>query len=305
MPATVCTPLRTEQLALRGAVSVPVQRTGRGPGGSWPAPSRKGSGGLAGGTLVAGVAGALVGDLRPGDIVVADEVRQGQDSIACPVAPLLVGALRRQGLPVRTGPVLTTSTVVAGPDRTALARSGLAVDTESAFLGRGVAPGRLAVLRTVVDTPDHPLLRPGTVWRGLRALRMLRRTAPVIDQWARATGDREVLLGGPVTDHLHLRDLARESDLVLVLGSATPADTRLVERAESDGVEAHLVEDPESVDLRWLAGVRRLALIRGALAPPHLADDVVTCLTGLGRVTVREVAVAEQDVPFQLPKEVV
>jgi 4-hydroxy-3-methylbut-2-enyl diphosphate reductase len=41
------------------------------------------------------------------------------------------------------------------------------------------------------------LLRPGTPARGVAALASLRRAAPVIDAWAAALDDREVLLAGP------------------------------------------------------------------------------------------------------------
>jgi 4-hydroxy-3-methylbut-2-en-1-yl diphosphate reductase len=53
------------------------------------------------------------------------------------------------------------------------------------------------VVRSVVDTPGLPLLRAGTAVRGVRALVSLRRAAPVIDAWAAAAGEREILLAGP------------------------------------------------------------------------------------------------------------
>jgi len=75
-------------------------------------------------------------------------------------------------------------------------RPPLAVDTESAWLAP--APGvPFAVVRAVVDTPDHPLRHPGTVTRGIAALRALRRAAPVIAAWCAALGEREVLLAEP------------------------------------------------------------------------------------------------------------
>lgn len=61
--------------------------------------------------LVAGVAGALDERLRPGDVVVASELRGGGASIPSPSAPLLAAALRRGGLTVHVGPLLTRSSV--------------------------------------------------------------------------------------------------------------------------------------------------------------------------------------------------
>jgi 4-hydroxy-3-methylbut-2-enyl diphosphate reductase len=196
--ATVCTPLRSEWLALRDRIhAADVVRTGRAEGLPRGGP-----------VLVAGVAGALADDLRPGDLVVATEVwRDASDNasdngdrrarVTCPAAPIVAGALRRSGLRVHTGPIVTVDRVVHDPDRRRrLGETGaLAVDTESALLA---APdGSTTVVRAIVDTPDQPLLRPGTASRGVTALRSLRRAAPVIDAWADAVGDREVLLAGP------------------------------------------------------------------------------------------------------------
>jgi hypothetical protein len=38
----------------------------------------------------------------------------------------------------------------------------------------------------VVDTPEHELLRPGTLLAGLRAFRTLRATVPALIGWHRA-----------------------------------------------------------------------------------------------------------------------
>jgi 4-hydroxy-3-methylbut-2-enyl diphosphate reductase len=193
MTATVCTPLRTEWLALRDRVhSARVVRTGRGRG---PRPE-KGTGPL----LVAGVAGALSEALRPGDVVVASEVlsgEQGAPVARCPAAAIVAGDLRRHGLRVHIGPVVSVEGIVGDPERRRLLadRGALAVDNESALLA---APeGSTAVLRAVVDTPDRPLLSPGTPARGIAALASLRRAAPVVEAWGAAVGEHEVLLAGP------------------------------------------------------------------------------------------------------------
>ncbi|MGN6252236.1 MAG: 4-hydroxy-3-methylbut-2-enyl diphosphate reductase [Marmoricola sp.] len=192
MTPRICAPLRSERVALHGRVPhAHLVRTGRSAGTTADGP-----------VLVAGVAGALAA-LAPGTVVVADEVRRtrSQNGVASTVPshawPLLAGAVRRAGLPMEVGPVLTADGVVRGrAERSALARSGaLAVDTESALLARD--DGTTAVLRVVVDSADAELLRPGTILRGVQGLRTLRRLAPVADAWAAAVGEREVLLAGP------------------------------------------------------------------------------------------------------------
>jgi 4-hydroxy-3-methylbut-2-enyl diphosphate reductase len=486
--AVVCTPMRVEQAALRSAL-MDVVRTGIGPRRSAAAAARLPDGPM----VIAGVGGGLAPEVRPGDVVVADEVRGPGTSVAVPSAPLLAGALRRLGLTVHMGPIVSADHVVSGRERLELARSGaLAVDMESSQLAKSGTP--LAVIRAIVDTADHPLLRPGTLGRGVASLRALRATVPVLEQWTAATGPREVLLASPrsfcagvgraidiveralrrygapvyvrrqivhnthvvrdlqergavfveevdevpegstlvfaahgiapsvrraaedrqlsvidatcplVTkvhnevrrysgrgdtvflighadheevegtvgespDHVvvvedaaaarkvlprdaervaytmqttlaadeaeeiaailrerfpaltaprkddicyattnrqrAMRAVASAVDLMLVVGSPNSSNSRrLAEVAEREGVRAHLVDDRGEVDLDWLAGTARVGITAGASAPPHLVEEVVRCLGGLGPLTITESRLMEENVTFTLPREV-
>jgi 4-hydroxy-3-methylbut-2-enyl diphosphate reductase len=195
----VCTPLRAERLALgRRHGAAEVLRTGFGPRRSRAAARRIAAGGPRP-VLVAGLAGALDAGLRPGDVVVANEVRgDGCEPVAVPTAAPLAAALRRVGLHVHVGPVFSSPSVVDGARRAELARTGaLAVDMESAWLAGAAAGGPFAVVRAVVDTPEAPLYRPATVVHGLTALRSLRRAAPALHEWLAATGQRTVELAEP------------------------------------------------------------------------------------------------------------
>jgi 4-hydroxy-3-methylbut-2-enyl diphosphate reductase len=139
-----------------------------------------------------GVGAGLTTDLSPGDLVVATEV----GGVTCPSAPLLAGELRRAGLRVHLGPVVTVDHLVRKGERAELAASGaILADMESAPLAAAAADRPLAVVRAVSDTPDRPVA--GIVSGGLAALRSLRAAAPVVERWAAACAAREVLLAGP------------------------------------------------------------------------------------------------------------
>jgi 4-hydroxy-3-methylbut-2-enyl diphosphate reductase len=191
---------------------------------------------------------------------------------------------------------------VDGAARKALSRTGaVAVDMESAWLAPAGAP--FIALRAIVDTPRHPLWSVGTAARGIRALRALRRAVPALDQWATATGPREVFLAG--ADPQAVREVARDTELVLVLGSGSHPDSRLLaDLAGQAGTPAQLVDEAGAIDLRWLAGIGRIGIITGATAPPQLANDVVACLTGLGPVTVRRTPSVGEDIRITLSREV-
>jgi 4-hydroxy-3-methylbut-2-enyl diphosphate reductase len=145
--------------------------------------------------VLAGVAGAVAPGLGPGDIVVADRVvldgaADRDAAVVLPGAADLAKALRIAGLTVHLGPVGGADRIVTGAARAVWAdRGALAVDLESGVLAR---TGRLAaVVRAIVDTPAHPLVSLGTLPRGSRALRALRRAAPVLSAWAAGRGDAD------------------------------------------------------------------------------------------------------------------
>jgi 4-hydroxy-3-methylbut-2-en-1-yl diphosphate reductase len=142
--------------------------------------------------MIMGVGGGLSTDLSPGDLVVGTEV----GAVTCESAPILVGELRRAGLPARAGRIATVDHLVRRAERAKLAAEGwLLADMESAPLAAAADGRPVAVIRAVSDTPHHPLA--GIVSGGLAALRSLRAAAPVAERWAAACGTRQVLLAGP------------------------------------------------------------------------------------------------------------
>jgi hypothetical protein len=135
----------------------------------------------------AGVRGAAgVG----GDAGLGGEAGVGGE-VVLPGAADIARALRIAGLRVHVGPVGGADRVVTGTARGVWAQRGaIAVDMESGVLAR---TGRLAaVVRAIVDTPVHPVVSPGTLPRGARALRALRRAAPVLSAWAAGRDDPDV-----------------------------------------------------------------------------------------------------------------
>ncbi|HEX4107325.1 MAG TPA: hypothetical protein VHX88_04280 [Solirubrobacteraceae bacterium] len=171
--------LRVERLALVGCG--PVARSGMGPERAARAASRLGGDGP---LAVLGLCGGLTGEVAPGTLLVASEVR-GPDGVVPCTAPEALGA----ALGARVGPLVSSERIVrGGAARAALAADGaLAVDMESYWLA-GAAAGRpLAVVRGVVDVPGRELLRPlATASAALRALRALRAAVPALERWAHA-----------------------------------------------------------------------------------------------------------------------
>jgi 4-hydroxy-3-methylbut-2-enyl diphosphate reductase len=188
----VLSALRIEGYAVGGEILL----SGMGPDKARQAPQRHArrlSGDVA--VAVAGVSGGLDPSLRPGDVIVATEIRttDGQGPRAIPSAALVAADLAAAGLRVRTGPIVSSPTFVKADQRAALGRTGaLAVDMESAWFAEALGTRPLAVVRTIADTTTANIVTGGP--KGLAALSQVR---PSLERWARANGPREVLLAAP------------------------------------------------------------------------------------------------------------
>lgn len=142
-----------------------------------------------------GAAGALAPELRPGDLVVASELRTGfpPTSRVLPGAELLAAEIRRVGLGVRTGAVVSSPSRLPSRDREALAASGaVAFDTQSAFVMGLFGPNPVAVVFSISEAADD-----GNALAGTRALGSLLAVRRPLELWARATGPRDVVLAWP------------------------------------------------------------------------------------------------------------
>ncbi len=102
-----------------------------------------------------------------------------------------------------------------------------------------------------------------------------------------------------------VKQLARESDLVLVVGSRNSSNSnRLVEVAREYGAASHLIDNETEVQEGWLEGVRVLGITSGASAPEGLVRELVERFQKGGTTDVRELEVVSEDVRFMLPKAI-
>ena len=204
-PLVVLAPMGMEARAVRAGAhpGVDVRRTGIGRRRAERVANGAGVGPHATGVAIAGIAGGLHAATRPGDVVVAAELvdADGRTRRPLPGAPLVAAALRRDGLTVHVGRLVSSDRLVHGSARGRLAdRTGArAVDMESAWLAPVAGTRPLAVVRTVADTGSHPLVHRETLRHTRRALASLRAVTPGLERWAHACtqAPRTVLVAGP------------------------------------------------------------------------------------------------------------
>jgi 4-hydroxy-3-methylbut-2-enyl diphosphate reductase len=120
-------------------------------------------------------------------------------------------------------------------------------------------------------------------------------TGPRTDDICYATTNRQAAV----------RQLARECDLVLVIGSRNSSNSnRLVEVARDLGADSYLIDNEAQVREEWLDGKRVVGITSGASAPEELVERLVDFFRERGTSDVSELEVVREDVRFMLPKEI-
>ncbi|MFT2110302.1 4-hydroxy-3-methylbut-2-enyl diphosphate reductase [Marinomonas sp. 2405UD68-3] len=101
-----------------------------------------------------------------------------------------------------------------------------------------------------------------------------------------------------------VKELARESDLVLVVGSVNSSNSnRLKELAERMGSVAYLIDNAEEIQVSWLESVKSVGVTAGASAPEILVNRVIERLKQEGGNAPIEIEGREENVFFSMPKE--
>jgi len=104
---------------------------------------------------------------------------------------------------------------------------------------------------------------------------------------------------------LAVKQLARECDLVLVIGSKNSSNSnRLVDVTRELGTASHLIDNAGQVEEEWLEGVETVGITSGASAPEELVEALVEFFRGRGTEDVSELRAVDEDVRFMLPKEI-
>ena len=101
-----------------------------------------------------------------------------------------------------------------------------------------------------------------------------------------------------------VRELAKQSDLVLVVGSKNSSNSnRLAELASRMGVKSQLLDDPLDIRADWFDGVQTIGITAGASAPEELVQSIISRLKEFGVTTVEELQGLEENMFFEVPKE--
>lgn len=173
----------------------------------------------------------------------------------------------------------------------------------------GHAPGQIHLVETVADVERVAVRDPERVAIVTQTTLSVDDTREIIDAIrhrfsAVRTPRKDDICYATQNRQSAVKNLARRSGLVLVLGSPTSSNAnRLVEVAQQEGTPARLIEDAEGIEPKWLSDVRTVGLTAGASTPESLVKETIGRLQTLGFGQVREIVTVEEDVTFPLPRE--
>jgi len=174
----------------------------------------------------------------------------------------------------------------------------------------GEAPEAFVLVETEQDVDELDVADPDRV----AFLTQTTLSVDETDRIIRRLRERFPNITGPKSDdicyattirQMAVRQMARECDLVLVIGSRNSSNSnRLVEVARDHGADSHLIDNETQVREEWLEGKRVVGISSGASAPEELVQRLVDFFRERGTTDVSEFQVVQEDVRFMLPKEI-
>jgi 4-hydroxy-3-methylbut-2-en-1-yl diphosphate reductase len=172
----------------------------------------------------------------------------------------------------------------------------------------GEAPDHIVLIENEDDVDALEVEDPDRVAYISQTTLSVDETAAIIDRLRQ----RFPAIVGPRTDDIcyattnrqaAVKQLARECDLVLVIGSRNSSNSnRLVEVAREHGADSYLIDNELQVRDEWLVGKQVVGITSGASAPEELVQRLIDYFRERGTTDVSELEVVQEDVRFMLPK---
>jgi 4-hydroxy-3-methylbut-2-enyl diphosphate reductase len=174
----------------------------------------------------------------------------------------------------------------------------------------GEAPEHIVLIENEADVDALEVADPSKVAYISQTTLSVDETRAVINRLR----ERFPAIVGPRTDDIcyattnrqaAVKQLARECDLVLVIGSRNSSNSnRLVEVAREHGADSYLIDHEAEVRAEWLEGKAVVGITSGASAPEELVQRLVEFFRSRGTDDVQELEVVQEDVRFMLPKKI-
>ncbi len=172
----------------------------------------------------------------------------------------------------------------------------------------GEAPDSIVLVQTAEDVDDLQVDDPSRIAFITQTTLSVDETAQIIarlrEKFPEITSPKSDDICYATTNRqLAVKELARECDLVLVIGSRNSSNSnRLVEVAREHGAASYLIDFATQVQEEWLEGVETVGITSGASAPEELVEGLVEFFRDRGADDISELRTVDEDVRFMLPK---
>jgi 4-hydroxy-3-methylbut-2-enyl diphosphate reductase len=174
----------------------------------------------------------------------------------------------------------------------------------------GEAPDRIVLVESLEDVDRLEVEDPSKMAYISQTTLSVDETRDIIlrlrERFPQITGPRtDDICYATTNRQMAVRQMARECDLVLVIGSRNSSNSnRLVEVARDHGADSYLIDNAGQVQEEWLEGKRVVGITSGASAPEELVQGLVDFFRDRGTTDIAEFEVIQEDVRFMLPKEI-
>jgi len=174
----------------------------------------------------------------------------------------------------------------------------------------GEAPDRIVLVESLEDVDKLEVDDPSKMAYISQTTLSVDETRDIIlrlrERFPQITGPRtDDICYATTNRQMAVRQMSRECDLVLVIGSRNSSNSnRLVEVARDHGAESHLIDNATQVREEWLEGKRVVGITSGASAPEQLVQGLVDFFRSRGTTDISEFEVIQEDVRFMLPKDI-
>jgi len=169
--------------------------------------------------------------------------------------------------------------------------------------------GRIRLVESVVDAERLEVPDPARLAFVTQTTLSVDDTAEIVATLQRrfpglATPRKEDICYATQNRQDAVKDLLREADLLLVVGSVTSSNSnRLVELGVRAGIPSFLIDGAGDLRREWLEGRQCVGLTAGASAPEVLVQGVIDQLCAWGVERPQELEGRRELVVFALPRE--
>ena len=178
------------------------------------------------------------------------------------------------------------------------------VETEGTL---GEAPGRLHLVCTEAEVQDLPEPAEDKLIYLTQTTLSIDETQGIVEALQRRFPRLEM----PPTEDIcyatqnrqdAVKELAKEADVVLVVGSNTSSNSRSLRQvAALCGARAYLIDGAEDITEAMVEGANVVGVTAGASAPEDIVQGVIDELRRRGATQVTEFVLKEEDIAFKLP----